>query len=286
MNLLKNKLQSNRGASMILALALFLICVMVSSVILAAASSGISRNAQRAEQQAGYLAVSSATDLILEEMDVVGVYVGKNILGRYCCQDCTVEGYIVYDGEMKEGVRLDAEYTSNPLDQDYASNPLDDGHLLMPKSHDPYVFAIEDGDRTTLTGVFGELFRRACNQVFETGAAYTETVTIGLSNEDDRLPDVICYFTMDTDYNVTFQLTTENSDYAVLVSSTAKKTIGDITESVETTDVHTIYYKKFDANTGSYFSVKEEWAIPVEVTSTATEISWGEPRIEKEVLSQ
>lgn len=196
-NAIQRKLQSNRGASMILVLTLFLVCVMVSSVILAAASSGVSRNAQRAKQQNGYLAVSSATDLIIEELEVMGVYVGKNVVGRYGCQDCTVEGYIEYGGQMISGVRLDAEYTTNPADKDYVSNPLDDGHMLIQKSHEPYVFAVTDAEKTTLDGLLGEMFQRGCTQVFATGMDYSEKITIALSQSDARLPDVQCLFTMD-----------------------------------------------------------------------------------------
>lgn len=285
-NAIIRKLQSNRGASMILVLALFLVCVMVSSVILAAASFGVSRNAQRAKQQNGYLAVSSATDLIMEELDVLGIYVGKNIVGRYGCQDCTVEGYIEYDGETIQGMRLDAEYTTNPADKDYVSNPLDDGHLLIQKTHEPYVFAVTDEEKTTLGGVLGEMFQRGCTQVFATGSVYSEKMTVALSDSDERLPDVKCLFTMDSEYNVSFELTTEQSDYSIVIASVATVKTSDITESIETTDVHTIYYKRFVESTGSYTTEKEEWAIPIEVITTTTEISWGVPVVEKGVLSQ
>lgn len=286
MNLLQKKLNSKRGASMILVLSLFLICVMVSAVIITAASSGVSRNAQRVEQQNGYLAISSASDLIIGELETLGVYAGQNISGKYGCQDCTVAGYINYNSTQISGYRLDAEYTSNPLNKDYVSNPLDDGHLLIKINHDPYVFAVKDGDNTTLDGVFAGAFERGCTQVFTLGVPYTETMKIALVEEDDRLPDVTCKFTMDENYDVKFLLTTENSDYAISISCISDVKISDITETVVTTDEHTIYYKRFDESTGSYYSVREEWKIPIEVTTTTTEISWGGPMIEKEVLSQ
>lgn len=290
--LLKKKIHSNRGASMILALALFLICTMVSSVIIAAASTGISRNAQRTKQQIGYLAIGSASDLIMEELENLEVYVGKNIEGRYGCQDCTVEGYIEYKNEETgsvstvNGVRLDAEYTDNPLDKNFVSNPLDDGHLLIPVSHDPYVYAVTDGDKTNLDGVLGEMFQRGCTQVFATGSSYTENMTISLSNSDERMPDVTCLFTMDEEYNVSFQLTTAESDYSLVITAVAVVKVSDITESTDDSDEHTIYYKKFDEATGSYTSVATKWAIPIEVITTTTEISWSGSKVEKGVLSQ
>lgn len=307
LQILKKKLHSNRGASMILVLALFLVCTMVSSVILAAASSGISRNAQRAEHQSGYLAISSASDLIIEELTELGVYAGKTITGRRGCQDCTVEGYIDFEGTRVNGYRLDAEYTTNPADKDYASNPLDDGHLLIAKEEcsNPYANAVMDEELTTLDGKFGKLFMRACNQVIKTQADYEETIIIGLANEDERLPDVRCVFKMDTDYNVSFQLTSVRfdsstntykvvNDYTIVIKAGATIKTGDIVESTDVSDVHVIYYKEYieETNTetgevsGSYTPRKEEWAIPIEVTTVVTEISWGVPSVEKEVLSQ
>ena len=280
------KLNSNRGASMMLALALFLVCVMVSSVILAAASTGASRNAKRANQQMGYLAVSSASDLLVTELKQIGSYVGKNISGRYGCSDCNVNGYIQYNGELIYGVRLDAEYTTNPVDKDYVSNPLDDGHLLIPIQHKPYVYATDDAEQCTLNGMFGELFHRACNQVFVTGMDYEESITIGLSEQDERMPDVICNFVMDEEYHASFTLTTEASEYSIVVSMYARTQESKVPDYMDATDVHTIYYKKFDAVSGTYTTVKEEWAIPIEVSTVLKRVSWDVPSIEKGGLSQ
>lgn len=282
----KKKLQSNRGASMILVLALFLVCVMVSSVVMAAASSGVSRNEKRVKQQNGYLAVSSATDLVLEEMKELGMFVGENIVGRYGCQDCTVEGYIEYNGTMIQGYRLDAEYTTNPADKDYVSNPLDDGHLLLPKQHEPYVYTVTDEEKTTLDGLFADMFKRACTQVFMTDDGYREIIKLSLSASDERLPEVSCLFEMSDTYDVSFTLSTQESAYAIVISAMGIAIEGDVTESVEATDEHTIYYKKFVEDTGSYEETVENWIIPIEVTTTTTEISWGEPVVEKGVLSQ
>ena len=283
-NLLQKKLNSKRGASMILVLSLFLICVMVSSVILAAASAGVSRNAQRVEQQNSYLAISSASSLIIKELDSLGVYAGKNVRGKYGCQDCNVSGYIFYNGTQISGYRLDAEYLSNPL---YVFNPLDDGHLLVKKEHDPYVQVIKDADNTTLNGIFAGAFERGCTQVFTLNAPYTESMRIDLQETDSRLPEVTCQFTMDENYNVKFLLTTANSGYAVSISCVANEaTSPSGVVVVDTSDVHTVYYKKFVEEQGIYVTVEESWPIPIEVTTTTTKISWSGPKVEKEVLSQ
>lgn len=284
MNSIQRKLNSKRGASMILVLALFLICVMVSSVIIGTASAGVSRNAQRAEQQKGYLAVSSASNLIVEELEHLGVYAGSKKTGRYGCEDCTVEGYIYYNGSRISGYRLDAEYTSNPLDAGYAANPLDDGHLIVRDvEHAPYFVMEVDESNTTLNGMLADVFERGCTHVFKVGTAYTEKFTIALKEEDDRLPVVTCHFEMDENYDVKFVLTTEDSKYAVSVScmSTSEKT-----QSTEVGfDDHKIYYKKFIVDRGIYETVEDTWSIPVEITSTTTRIWWGGPKVVKEVLS-
>lgn len=282
---LSQKMKSNCGASMMLALALFLVCVMVSSVILAASSSGASRNAKRIEQQKGYLAVSSASDLLMTELKQIGSYAGLNITGRYGCKDCNVNGYIEYNGNLVHGVRLDAEYTTNPVDKDYVSNPLDDGHLLIPIEHKPYVFATSDESQSTLDGMFGDLFQRACNQVFITGMDYEEKITIGLSEKDSRMPDVICRFVMDEEYKASFLLTTEISEYSVLISMHAQMQEIKLPDTVDETDVHTIYYKKFDPVSGTYTTVVDEWTIPIEVNTVQKRVSWNVPIIEKGGLS-
>ena len=281
-----SKLKNNRGASMMLALSLFLVCVMVSSVILAAASAGASRNANRVEQQMGYLAVSSASDLLVTELKQMGSYVGKNQTGRYGCQDCNVNGYIQYNGALTYGLRLDAEYTTNPMDKDYVPNPLDDGHLLIPKVHTPYMYAQNDEEQCTLGGMFGELFHRACSQIFVTGLAHEETIRIALSQQDERMPEVICYFKMDQKYNASFMLTTEVSEYSILISMNAKTQESKLPDSIDTSDVHTIYYKKFDELTGTYTTVEEKWSIPIEVNTVLKRVEWDIPVVEKGGLSQ
>lgn len=277
-NQLQKKLHSNRGASMILALALFLICTMVSSVIIAAAASGVSRNAQRAEQQNGYLAVSSAADLIMEELQTSGQYAGASVKKYYGCQDCSIPSTMEYFGVWVSGYRLDASYIPNPLD---------DGHLMISVPHtDLGETKSMDTTNTTLSGTFGELFKRAANHVYMNGTAYGEQITIALQMSDERIPDVICDFTMDSSYNVTFALSTENSDYSISIGAVAIIYQREPIRMQDDSDVHTVYFKRFNETQGIFEDAEIQLMIPVEVTTTITEISWGVPQVEKGVLSQ
>lgn len=283
MNLLHKKMNSKRGASMILVLSLFLICVMVSSVILAAASSGISRNAQRAKQQRGYLAISSATDLIIEELKVTGEYSGKNISYRYGCKDCTIPATIYdNDGTPISGVRLESEY----IKMGQGVDPYDDGHVIADANKEHAAEVTIENDTASLKGVFAGVFKRACEKVFSVGYPYQETITIALDQTDDRLPKVICHFEMDEEYNVNFLLTTEESDYAVSISCAAHMESSNDTDKEESGDEHLVYFKKFDRQTGTYETKSATWPIPIERTTITTRVTWGGPKVVKEVLSQ
>ena len=75
MNCIRKKLKNNSGASVLLALGLFIICTMISSVVIAAAAGGSSRNVKRVEQQKEYLSISSAAQAVMAEMQKLEKYV-------------------------------------------------------------------------------------------------------------------------------------------------------------------------------------------------------------------
>lgn len=58
------KINSNKGASILLALMLFFVCFMVASVILSSATANIDKIRQRDENQKEYLSVGSAANLL------------------------------------------------------------------------------------------------------------------------------------------------------------------------------------------------------------------------------
>ena len=282
---INKKLNSNHGASMMLALALFLVCMMVSSVIIFAAANGVSRNAKREKQQKGYLAVSSAANLIVEELEIVGnQYVGQVVDKKYGCENCSIPVEMVFNGVVRSGMRLDAEYLNNPLDE---------GHLMIPIVHTDM-----EGMRETVTaetklkGAFADLFLRAAEDIYKNHkTSHSEVIKLQLRNASELLPEAICEFTMDENYNVSFQITTADSNYAILVGARADISITLLEEAGD--DKHTVYYKKFIADagatdmiTGSFIDVEDrEWNIPVEVLTTKTIVKWDAIEIEKGVLT-
>lgn len=64
---IKNKLQSKRGASITFALLLFLVCSVVSIVVVVAGSAAAGRMSQRAETDQRYYAVTSAVELLCND---------------------------------------------------------------------------------------------------------------------------------------------------------------------------------------------------------------------------
>ncbi|MBE6998536.1 MAG: hypothetical protein E7427_10275 [Ruminococcaceae bacterium] len=66
--MIRNKLKSNTGASLSMALFLFLICTVASAVILTAATVAAGRAAAVDEMDARYYAVSSAAELLAKEL--------------------------------------------------------------------------------------------------------------------------------------------------------------------------------------------------------------------------
>lgn len=76
MNCLKAKLQSEGGASILLALLMFLVCAMVGASVLAAAASNAGKARSNRTEQQSYLTLSSAIRLVADELEEAR-YMGK-----------------------------------------------------------------------------------------------------------------------------------------------------------------------------------------------------------------
>ena len=67
MNAMKNKIQSQKGASITFALLIFLVCSVVSIVVVVAGSAAAGRMSERAETDQRYYAVTSAVELLCDD---------------------------------------------------------------------------------------------------------------------------------------------------------------------------------------------------------------------------
>lgn len=115
MNKLNIKLQSKRGASIMLALLLFLVCILAGVAALTAASANMGRHSYMRETQQKYLAVSSAAKLIREQlngMELTCEYT-YNPISAY---DDTFEKFIVTSGTLVKGtISCNVDYTNDHL---------------------------------------------------------------------------------------------------------------------------------------------------------------------------
>ncbi len=168
MKRLKNKLQSRRGASMLMALLLFLVAAMVSAVIVAAAVSAQTRvRADRAQQQT-YLTVSSAAELLRDSV--------QNGSGNY--QTRTVTLY--YDPE-KQLVYQHVSNDTEPATGDFAFLMNEAIRQVKLGSNLTYhrTFTIRAKPADTAERVYadvtGELYL-TCQPEDENTTAYTLTV--------------------------------------------------------------------------------------------------------------
>ncbi len=84
---IRQKLKSQRGASMVLALMFLLICIMISAVILIAASANADRTADQSQEQSEYLSASSALALLQADSTQWGAYQGAETKVMYTCYE-------------------------------------------------------------------------------------------------------------------------------------------------------------------------------------------------------
>lgn len=111
MQAIKNKLKSKRGASISFGLMLFLVCAVASSIIIVAATAASGRMAQIAEMDQRYYAVTSAVELLCNDIG------GQEIEVIVNPQDGTVdstehEGTIIEDASDN---LIGAMYENNSL---------------------------------------------------------------------------------------------------------------------------------------------------------------------------
>lgn len=77
MNAVKTKLKSNRGASITFALLLFLVCAVISGVVIVAATAAAGRMSEQSDMDERYYAVTAVADRLNQVFD------GKEVIVTY-----------------------------------------------------------------------------------------------------------------------------------------------------------------------------------------------------------
>ncbi|MCR5136624.1 MAG: hypothetical protein K6C12_05945 [Oscillospiraceae bacterium] len=109
MHEMKGKIKSERGASITFALLLFLVCAVLGSVILTAATAAAGRMAGMAEMDQQYYAVSSASELLKDWLD------GKETTIKQDTTTSILKTYIngiqvsATDQDVSDGYTVDGE---------------------------------------------------------------------------------------------------------------------------------------------------------------------------------
>lgn len=150
------KLHSQRGETMLMALLLFLVGVMVSAVILAAAISAESDAKAAREEQQAYLTVSSAAELFRDAI--------QSGSGRY--REIVTK---TYSGTQLQGTKTEKQNASGPFSEIF--NKVIPTLLKSPSTYQkPFTLSMDgledvtmelsiqpkqgDNDQFTLTAVF------------------------------------------------------------------------------------------------------------------------------------
>lgn len=157
MEKLLKKLHSQRGETMLMALLLFLVGVMVSAVILAAAISAESDAKAAREEQQAYLTVSSAAELFRDSIQ-------SGDSGGY--REIVTE---TYSGKQLQGTKTEKQNASGPFSEIF--NNVIPTLLKSPSTYQkPFTLSMDgledvtmelsiqpkqgDNDQFTLTAVF------------------------------------------------------------------------------------------------------------------------------------
>ena len=283
---------------MMLALALLLICVMVSSVIIAAAASGSTRNEVNLKKQRDYLAVTSSAQYIAANLNPVS---GSQFVGIIHSNDMPCNMYKNY--AMSSGIEVDGELVyayAVPMPKTMIPG-IDDNQITIEQFYlyvgkmsedisDVNIFCEEDPvvkvdeEATTFTGPFADLMKKAASEVFLHKVAYSTEFTMNV--DDERLPQVKCKFSMSTDYSVAVVIESmgEDSNYTMTVRMGTRDIVSGVKKSdppVSCTKEHTYFYEYCDEFGNIHTSALATHRFEHEVNNPTTTVTWSSPVISK-----
>lgn len=307
MKQITKKLNSNAGASMILALSLMLVCIIVSSIIVSTASSGLSRTNQRTTQQRDYLAISSAAELIAEELEQSGKYVATKEKHLYGCQDYVNSGVLETITVTENGTQIVYEgyRTAVPLTSDAEMSFLlvkvDNVEVNTFCTNDS-VFQITEANPSQLGSNLQALLKHACEYVMKNSIEYkADTLSkpdrgvfylsayksneINVDNEEIRLPKVKCELEMDTNYNITIRIYKDGNpeEYIEVFMKSAnisEKTVND-SGATTTTTCKNNGHKVLNIDKDGNAIVEDNYKFETINDCSTIEISWQKPVIVK-----
>lgn len=265
---LRNKLVSQSGASILLALAVMLVCAMVASVVLFAAAANVGKSGGVDARTRAFHSVSSAAQLLADNFaDEVPRAEVSTIAHSYACQ--AVHPTYVHD---------DADVVSE-LDLTFVARYVSTSPFIQ--TIDNALHAIDPNDSSS---------------------SFEETLTL----HAPELDDVVAIVKMDFEYNITVELSSVSDSgyqYAMTLQIPAMRSDPVSTTTSELSDGHmdgweyseeaqSLSWKEtttLNPATGSYEPLSNEYGsatlqmYEVVTTTTTRTISWGSASLSKGV---
>jgi hypothetical protein len=185
---MRQKLRQTSGASFIVALLVVMICLMVGSVVVAAATAGVQHAQERRRDRQEYLSLSSAADLLSSEIGKAEVdiltttttHTAKNAVDHYSDDE-----YFYYKLYSQIDDYKDSTQTSSELK------------------------SVSSGISSALLEMTNDIRAQLKNAASDPASEKTLTITPG---KDSGLRAVEADLSMDGNYNVTAKLSIQTSD--------------------------------------------------------------------------
>lgn len=270
MQLLRKKLRSQQGTSILLALAVMLVCTMVASVVLVAAAANAGKGLSSQEQTRSFYAVSSAARLFADDVEAHVSFVDMSTTTKsYACQE-------VHPSYVHDDANQISEIDLTPIVS--ASTPF---AQIMEDA----VRAIDPADENS---------------------SYERTLTVNAPN----LEAVDVNFVMDASYNVVvkFSCAPGSNSYGYGLTLTLPAILSEPTEEITRLAAADSHFDGWEwdeggdeyswleenktainSATGNHEPAANEYGHSVEQfydvveTKTSSQISWGQPTYSKGV---
>ncbi|MEG1683356.1 MAG: hypothetical protein RR295_05960 [Oscillospiraceae bacterium] len=258
MHAIFQKLQSRRGASMLMALLFFLLAAMVGAVILAAASANADKLANRKQEQQDYLTISSAARFL------------QDTIADTHCEAAEYEQ--VYHCPV------------NHSDMIPGRHPNEQGIRKNMTVTDDDAATVIDGDgklQTALANLANTIFLSQTTYAAKEPLPGTaNTVTAKFTIEAEEMKPVLVELTMEKNYDLLLRLTMKDSPYLLIlnVPNEHKQAPTSATGSSESCK-HS--WTETDPITGDSTTVTGTFAIDETVLTTT--VKWGRGTIGKGV---
>ena len=158
LNRCKKKLNSRRGASFLLALLFFLVCGLVASSVLMAASSNAGRSRSSREEHQTYLTISSAVRLLCDELNAAE-YRGRYHYWEVPVYETDEEGKRIQIGVKRHLEQLEGLYQyTDGRDAALEGNLLDDFDYIFSQEFVSVGAGINTSTRSGLTPAVAHVY--------------------------------------------------------------------------------------------------------------------------------